>query len=161
MTNAPEKTEFVAVRIAVLTLSDSRSLSDDKSGDTLVARLQAAGHILADRDILPDDRAAIAEKLRQWSRDPSIDVVLSTGGTGLTGRDVSVEAHRDVYEKEIDAFSTRLHLCFHAKNWHICGSEPSNGRCGQWHLYVCIAGQSGRLQRCLGRNTRQAIGYKT
>jgi len=106
MTNAPEKTEFVAVRIAVLTLSDSRSLSDDKSGDTLVARLQAAGHILADRDILPDDRAAIAEKLRQWSRDPSIDVVLSTGGTGLTGRDVSVEAHRDVYEKEIDAFST-------------------------------------------------------
>ena len=68
--------------------------------------MQAAGHILADRDILPDDRAAIAEKLRQWSRDPSIDVVLSTGGTGLTGRDVSVEAHRDVYEKEIDAFST-------------------------------------------------------
>jgi molybdopterin-biosynthesis enzyme MoeA-like protein len=61
---------------------------------------------LADRDILTDDRAAIAEKLRQWSRDPSIDVVLSTGGTGLTGRDVSVEAHRDVYEKEIDAFST-------------------------------------------------------
>ena len=106
MTNELEKTEFVAVRIAVLTLSDSRSLSDDKSGDTLVARLQAAGHILADRDILPDDREAIAEKLRQWSRDPSIDVVLTTGGTGLTGRDVSVEAHRDVYEKEIDAFST-------------------------------------------------------
>ena len=67
------------MRIAVLTASDSRSLSDDKSGDTLVARLQAAGHILADRDILPDDREVIAKKLRQWSRDPSIDVVLSMG----------------------------------------------------------------------------------
>ena len=99
MTNTPAKTEFIAVRIAVLTVSDSRSLSDDRSGDTLVARLQAAGHILAARDILPDDREAIADKLRQWSRDQSIDVVLSTGGTGLTGRDVSVEAHRDVYEK--------------------------------------------------------------
>tara|TARA_B100001059_G_C17729031_1_gene525118 strand:+ start:579 stop:1121 length:543 start_codon:yes stop_codon:yes gene_type:complete len=106
MTNTPAKNEFIAVRIAVLTVSDSRSLSDDRSGDTLVARLQAAGHILAARDILPDDREAIADKLRQWSCDQSIDVVLSTGGTGLTGRDVSVEAHRDVYEKEIDAFST-------------------------------------------------------
>ena len=106
MTNTPEKNDFIAVRIAVLTVSDSRSLSDDRSGDTLVARLQAAGHILAARDILPDDREAIADKLRQWSHDQSIDVVLSTGGTGLTGRDVSVEAHRDVYEKEIDAFST-------------------------------------------------------
>ena len=97
--------DFVPVRIAILTVSDTRTLNDDKSGDTLVARLQASGHILADRVILRDERSAIAGQLRRWSEDHAIDVVISTGGTGLTGRDVTVEAHRDVYEKEIDAFS--------------------------------------------------------
>ncbi len=97
---------FIPVRIAVLTVSDTRSLDDDRSGDTLVARLEAAGHVLADRAIVTDDRAKIAERLRDWCADPEVDVVISTGGTGLTGRDVTVEAHRDVYEKEIDAFGT-------------------------------------------------------
>ncbi len=98
--------EFIPVRIAVLTVSDTRTAADDKSGNTLVDRLQGAGHVLADRKILPDERAEIADQLRAWCADPGVDVVLSTGGTGLTGRDVSVEAHRDVYEKEIDAFGT-------------------------------------------------------
>jgi molybdenum cofactor biosynthesis protein B len=98
--------EFIAARIAVLTVSDTRDLADDKSGDVLVARLQAAGHELADRRILPDERAEIAAQLRAWCDDSTIDVVISTGGTGLTGRDVTVEAHRDVYEKEIEAFGT-------------------------------------------------------
>lgn len=97
---------FLPVRIAVLTVSDSRSLDNDRSGDTLVARITGAGHVLVDRKILTDDRSDIADQLRAWCDDPQIDVVISTGGTGLTGRDVSVEAHRDVYEKEIDAFST-------------------------------------------------------
>lgn len=97
---------FIPVRIAVLTVSDTRTPEDDKSGNVLVARLEEAGHLLADRKILPDERAQIADQLRAWCADPDIDVVLSTGGTGLTGRDVSVEAHRDVYEKEIDAFGT-------------------------------------------------------
>lgn len=98
--------DFIPVRIAILTVSDSRSLAEDRSGDTLVKRLEDAGHILADRKILQDERADIADQLRTWCADPNIDVVISTGGTGLTGRDVSVEAHRDVYEKEIDAFGT-------------------------------------------------------
>jgi molybdenum cofactor biosynthesis protein B len=97
---------FHPTRIAVLAVSDTRTLADDTSGDTLVARLTGAGHILAARHILPDDREAIAAQLRTWCADPDIDVILSTGGTGLTGRDVSVEAHRDVYEKEIEAFAT-------------------------------------------------------
>ncbi|MGB1033547.1 MAG: molybdenum cofactor biosynthesis protein B, partial [Primorskyibacter sp.] len=101
-----ETTEFLPVRIAVLTVSDTRSLQDDRSGDTLVGRLTQAGHVLAARHILPDDRTTIADQLRTWVADPEIDVILSTGGTGLTGRDVTVEAHRDVYEKEIDAFGT-------------------------------------------------------
>ena len=93
-------------RIAILTVSDTRTLQDDRSGDTLVARLEDAGHSLAARTIVKDDRAAIADQLRTWCADPEVDVVISTGGTGLTGRDVTVEAHRDVYEKEIDAFGT-------------------------------------------------------
>jgi len=105
MSQTPEK-EFLPVRIAVLTVSDTRGPEDDRSGDTLAARIEAAGHHLAARMILPDDRAAIADQLRTWCADPAIDVVISTGGTGLTGRDVTVEAHRDVYEKEIDAFGT-------------------------------------------------------
>ncbi len=98
--------EFIPVRLAVLTVSDTRSLAEDKSGDTLVARIADAGHILADRKIIRDDRDDIAEILRTWCDNPDVDVIISTGGTGLTGRDVTVEAHRDVYEKEIDAFST-------------------------------------------------------
>ncbi|MEC8575177.1 MAG: molybdenum cofactor biosynthesis protein B [Pseudomonadota bacterium] len=97
---------FIPVRIAVLTVSDSRSLSEDRSGQVLVDRLETAGHVLADRKILPDERDQIADQLRAWVADPDVDVVISTGGTGLTGRDVTVEAHRDVYEKEIDAFGT-------------------------------------------------------
>lgn len=104
MSRIDESAEFIAIRIAVLTVSDSRGLDEDRSGDTLVARIAQAGHVLADRKILPDERDQIAGQLRAWCDDPAIDVVISTGGTGLTGRDVTVEAHRDVYEKEIDAF---------------------------------------------------------
>lgn len=101
-----ETKEFIPVRIAVLTVSDTRSMAEDRSGDVLVARIDAAGHHLAERKIVQDERTDIAEQLRTWCADPQIDVVISTGGTGLTGRDVTVEAHRDVYEKEIDAFGT-------------------------------------------------------
>ncbi|MFZ1467401.1 MAG: molybdenum cofactor biosynthesis protein B [Paracoccaceae bacterium] len=101
-----ETKDFIPVRIAVLTVSDSRSLADDRSGDTLVERLTTAGHYLAARTLVTDERVLIAAQLRNWIADPAIDVILSTGGTGLTGRDVTVEAHRDVYEKEIEAFGT-------------------------------------------------------
>lgn len=101
-----ESKEFIPVRIAVLTVSDTRGLDQDKSGDTLVGRIEAAGHILADRKIIRDERDEIAAQLRVWCANKEIDVIISTGGTGLTGRDVTVEAHRDVYEKEIEAFGT-------------------------------------------------------
>ena len=106
MSRIDEAREFIPVGIAVLTVSDTRTPGDDRSGDTLVDRLTKAGHRLAARDIVIDDRAGIAAKLRDWIADADIDVILSTGGTGLTGRDVTVEAHRDVYEKEIEAFGT-------------------------------------------------------
>lgn len=98
--------DFIPVRIAVLTVSDTREMGDDRSGQTLVDRIVQAGHLLADRKIIRDERVEIANQLRAWCADDAVDVVISTGGTGLTGRDVTVEAHRDVYEKEIDAFGT-------------------------------------------------------
>lgn len=106
MSRIDETREFIPVRIAVLTVSDTRVVADDRSGDTLAARIEAAGHILARRMIVRDERTEIAAQLHNWIADPDIDAVISTGGTGLTGRDVTVEAHRDVYEKEITAFGT-------------------------------------------------------
>jgi molybdopterin adenylyltransferase len=106
MSKIGEDNAFIPLNIAVLTVSDTRVLAEDRSGQVLVDRLTASGHILADRQIIRDERAGIADLLRKWSKNTAIDVVISTGGTGLTGRDVTVEAHRDVYEKEIDAFST-------------------------------------------------------
>ncbi len=106
MSRIDETRPFAPVRFAVLTVSDTRDLTADKSGDTLVGRIEGARHVLAARTILRDERDQIAAQLRDWCADPGIDAILSTGGTGLTGRDVTVEAHRDVYEKEIDAFGT-------------------------------------------------------
>jgi molybdenum cofactor biosynthesis protein B len=106
MSTIDQSKDFVPVRIAVLTVSDTRQMADDKSGQTLVDRIEVAGHQVVARMILPDERAQIADQLRAWCADDGVDVVISTGGTGLTGRDVTVEAHRDVYEKEIDAFGT-------------------------------------------------------
>ena len=106
---------FVPVRIAVLTLSDSRTLAEDRSGEVLAGRIEEAGHILADRDLLPDDRETIVARLTKWIDDPAVDAVISTGDTGLTGRDVTVEAHQAVYEKEIEGFSALFHMISYAK----------------------------------------------
>jgi molybdenum cofactor biosynthesis protein B len=116
--------DFLPVRIAVLTVSDSRTPEDDRSGATLVERIETAGHVLADRRLVRDDRAAIAGQLARWCADPAVDVVISTGGTGLTGRDVTVEAHRDVYEKEIDAFATIFALV----SWQKIGTSAVQSR---------------------------------
>ena len=95
---------FLPVRIAVLTVSDTRGLAEDRSGDTLVARLTQAGHVLADRAIERDEADAIVARLGAWIADPRIDCVISTGGTGVTGRDVTPEAFARVWEKEIPGF---------------------------------------------------------
>lgn len=99
-----ESRAFTPVRIAVLTVSDTRGLAEDRSGDTLVARLTAAGHSLADRAIERDDVAAIVARLESWIDDPQIDVVISTGGTGVTGRDVTPEALAALGGKDIPGF---------------------------------------------------------
>ena len=115
MPGIDESIAFVPVRIAVMTVSDTRDASNDKSGDTLAGRIKDAGHVLAARTIITDDRAKIAAQLRRWIDDPRIDAVISTGGTGLTGRDVTVEAFKSVFEKEIDGFSAIFHQISYAK----------------------------------------------
>lgn len=102
--------EFIPVRIAVLTVSDTREIGEDRSGDVLADRLTTAGHVLAERKIIRDEQAEIEAQLRAWVDDAGVDAVISTGGTGLTGRDVTVEAHKAVYEKEIDGFATVFHM---------------------------------------------------
>jgi molybdenum cofactor biosynthesis protein B len=122
-----ESRAFVPVRIAVMTVSDTRERSNDTSGDTLEARIKEAGHIVAARLIVKDDRAQIAAQLRRWIADPDVDVVISTGGTGLTGRDVTVEAFKSVFDKEIDGFS----VLFHQISFEKVGTSTIQSRaCG-------------------------------
>lgn len=135
--------DFIPVRIAILTVSDTRGPEDDRSGDTLAARVEGAGHVLADRKILRDDRADIAAQLRAWVADPGVDVVISTGGTGLTGRDVTVEAHRDVYEKEIDAFGTMFTIVSMQKiGTSAVQSRATGGVAGGTYLFA-LPGSTG------------------
>jgi molybdenum cofactor biosynthesis protein B len=106
---------FVPLGIAVLTVSDTRSLGDDKSGTTLADRLTAAGHRLAARQIVADDVEAIRAIVKTWIADPGIDAIITTGGTGFTGRDVTPEAIEPLFEKRMDGFSIAFHMLSHAK----------------------------------------------
>lgn len=104
-----DKLAFVPVRIAVLTVSDTRTAENDTSGDAIADRLTEAGHVLADRALLRDDVVGIREKVEAWIDNKEIDVVISTGGTGLTGRDITPEALRPMFDKEIEGFSVMFH----------------------------------------------------
>ncbi|MGV3548250.1 molybdenum cofactor biosynthesis protein B [Rhizobium sp.] len=109
MPKLDESRPFIPVGIAVLTVSDTRTLADDRSGDTLAARIAEAGHRLADRAIVTDDTSAIHDQVRDWTLRDDIDVVITTGGTGFTGRDVTPEALAPLFEKVMDGFSAVFH----------------------------------------------------
>jgi len=100
---------FIPVRFAVLTVSDTRGLADDRSGQTLADRIEAAGHILAARAIVPDDSDKIRDRVLAWSKDEGVDAIITTGGTGFTGRDVTPEALEPIFEKRMDGFSEVFH----------------------------------------------------
>ncbi len=104
-----ESLEFKPVRIAVLTVTDSRTRATDTSGDVLAQRIEAANHVLAARDLVPDEPKVIAETVSAWIDDPDVDVVISTGGTGLTGRDLTPEAITPLFEKTLEGFSVIFH----------------------------------------------------
>ncbi|WP_323040367.1 molybdenum cofactor biosynthesis protein B [Gemmobacter sp.] len=160
MSRIDESREFIPVRIAVLTVSDTRGAADDRSGDTLVERLEGAGHRLAARAICRDDRAAIGAQLRDWIADPAVDVIISTGGTGLTGRDVTVEAHRDVYEKEIEAFGTVFTLVSMQKiGTSAVQSRATGGVAGGTYLFA-LPGSPGACRDAWDEILRWQLDYR-
>ncbi|MDT2020147.1 molybdenum cofactor biosynthesis protein B [Methylocella sp. CPCC 101449] len=137
MPGLDDKRPFVALKIAVLTVSDTRVLADDKSGDTLAARIAQAGHELADRAIVPDDVEKIRARVRAWIADPAIDVVIATGGTGFTGRDVTPEALEPLFEKRMDGFSTVFHRISYDKiGTSTVQSRATAGVAGATFIFV-------------------------
>lgn len=129
--------DFLPVNIALLTVSDSRSLDDDRSGDTLEALILEAGHKLAARTIVKDEQALIVAQLRKWIADPEVDTVISTGGTGLTGRDITPEAFEEVYEKEIKGFGELFRqLSYGTIGTSTMQSRATGGLAGGTYLFA-------------------------
>jgi molybdenum cofactor biosynthesis protein B len=146
MSRIDESRAFVPVRIAVLTVSDTRGPHNDTSGDTLVARIAAAGHVLADRAIERDDADAIERTLRRWIADPKVDTVITTGGTGITGRDVTPEAFDRVLEKRIEGFGELFRmLSYHKIGTSTIQSRALGGVAGGTYLFA-LPGSTGAVK---------------
>ncbi|MEM6277393.1 MAG: molybdenum cofactor biosynthesis protein B [Pseudomonadota bacterium] len=160
MSRLDETRPFLPCRIAVLTVSDTRTADDDRSGDTLVERLEAAGHSLAARGIVTDDRDKIAAQLRTWAADPEVDIVISTGGTGLTGRDVTVEAHRDVYEKEIDAFGTIFTIISMEKIGTSAIQSRATGGVANGTYFFALPGSTGACKDAWDAILAKQLDYR-
>jgi molybdenum cofactor biosynthesis protein B len=137
---------FIAVNIAVLTVSDTRTTSDDTSGDTLAARIADAGHRVAARAIERDDADLITNFLRLWIADPAIDVIISTGGTGITGRDVTPEAFDRVLEKRIEGFGELFRMLSYQKiGTSTIQSRAIGGVAGGTYLFA-LPGSTGAVK---------------
>jgi len=124
MSRIDETRSFIPVSIAVLTVSDTRGAEDDRSGDTLVDRLTGAGHSLAERAIVQDEVEAIQARVRAWAGNPGVDVVITTGGTGFTGRDVTPDAVEPLFDKRMEGFA----YAFHRVSWEKIGSSTVQSR---------------------------------
>lgn len=135
--------QFLAVNIAVLTVSDSRTLENDKSGLTLVERIEAAGHKVAARDIVKDEVDLIVAKLTNWIADQSVDVVIATGGTGVTGRDITPEAFAKVYEKEIPGFGELFRWISYQKIATSTIQSRATGGLANGTYLFCLPGSPG------------------
>jgi len=143
MAGIDETRPFLPVNIAVLTVSDTRTPETDRSGDTLVERLTKAGHKLAARTIVKDDASEIVAQLRKWIADPNVDVVIATGGTGVTGRDVTPEAFQSVYEKDISGFGELFrYLSFQKIGTSTIQSRATAGVAGGTYLFA-VPGSPG------------------
>jgi molybdenum cofactor biosynthesis protein B len=137
MPKIDESRPFLPVNIAVLTISDTRGIDDDKSGRTLAEMIERDGHKIAARRIVRDDRAAIATQIKEWIADPAVDVVISTGGTGVTGRDVTPEAFQSVFEKEIAGFGELFRMIsFQKVGTSALQSRAVGGVAGGTYLFA-------------------------
>jgi molybdenum cofactor biosynthesis protein B len=155
-----ESLPFVPLAIAVLTVSDTRSLEGDRSGDTLVDRLSKAGHRLAARAIVRDEIEEIRAQVRAWIADPGIDVVISTGGTGFTGRDVTPEAIEPLFEKRMDGFSAVFHrLSYDKIGTSTIQSRATGGVAGATYIFV-LPGSPGACKDAWDGILAQQLDYR-
>lgn len=146
MAGIDDSIEFVPINIAVLTVSDTRTESTDKSGKTLVDRITAAGHYVVEKLIIPDEQQQIEEQLRSWIENPEVDVVISTGGTGVTGRDITPEAFQNVYEKEIPGFGELFRMLSYQKiKTSTIQSRATAGVANATYLFA-LPGSSGAVK---------------
>src|ERR671936_1290045 len=161
MASIDETKQFIPLNIAVLTVSDTRALADDKSGQTLADRLAAAGHHLAAREIVTDDVEAIRVVIRRWIADTGIDVVITTGGTGFTGRDVTPEAVEPLFEKRMDGFATLFLMVSHAKiGTSAIQTRATAGVAGATYIF-CLPGSPGACRDAWDEILASQLDYRT
>jgi molybdopterin adenylyltransferase len=143
MPGIDESKQFIPLRIAVLTVSDTRSLEDDKSGATLAERIAGAGHAVAARAMVTDDVDKIRTQVKEWIADPGIDVIITTGGTGFTGRDVTPEALEPLFEKRMEGFSTLFLMVSYGKiGTSAIQTRATAGVAGATYIF-CLPGSPG------------------
>jgi len=161
MSSIDESKQFIPLNIAVLTISDTRTLADDKSGTTLSERLTAAGHNLAAREIVVDDVEAIRIIVRQWIADPEVDAIITTGGTGFTGRDVTPEAIEPLFEKRMDGFSIAFHMLSYGKiGTSTVQSRAIAGVAGATFVF-CLPGSPGACRDAWDGILGAQLDYRT
>jgi molybdenum cofactor biosynthesis protein B len=160
MSRIDESRPFIPLKIAVLAMSDTRSLADDKSGATLAERIEQAGHIVAERQIVRDDVEQIRTWLRAWIADPAVDVIITTGGTGFTGRDVTPEAVEPLFEKCMEGFSTLFHMVSFPKiGSSTIQSRATAGVAGATFIF-CLPGSPGACRDAWDEILKYQLDYR-
>ena len=153
--------EFLPLRIAVLTVSDSRTTADDRAGDLLAERLQTAGHALAARALVPDDVHAVRARVSAWLVDPGVQVILTTGGTGVTGRDGTPEAVAPLLDKRIDGFGEMFRvLSYDSIGASTLQSRALGGVANRRYVF-CLPGSPGACRDAWDRLLRPQLDYRT
>ncbi len=153
--------EFIPLGIAVMTVSDTRTPEDDRSGRVLAGRIEDAGHRLAAREIVIDDEKLIRDQLLKWLAQEEVDVIITTGGTGLTGRDVTIEAARSVFEKEIEGFSTAFFLVSWPKIGTSAMQSRATGGVAQGKYIFCLPGSPGACKDGWDELLAKQLDYRT
>jgi molybdenum cofactor biosynthesis protein B len=160
MAGIDENRQFVPLKIAVLTISDTRGMVDDKSGATLSERIKAAGHVVVERSIVQDDIEAIRTRVKEWIEAPAVDVIITTGGTGFTGRDVTPEAVEPLFEKKMDAFAALfLMVSFRKIGTSAIQTRATAGLANSTYIF-CLPGSPGACKDAWDEILVQQLDYR-
>ncbi len=161
MAGIDQTKQFVPLKFAVLTVSDTRELADDKSGATLSERIKAAGHIVVERNIVPDDVETIRARVKEWIEAPAVDVIITTGGTGFTGRDVTPEAVEPLFEKKMEAFAVLfLMVSFRKIGTSAIQSRATAGLANATYIF-CLPGSPGACRDAWDEILVHQLDYRT